>query len=396
MAKLGVVFLFLALASVGGAFAENVPVFVWGKPSVTYVPALTRYTSSEFAALVDAQIDENTFTIVFAEESLSPEDLSQCRLKTQTCFKNLQKIERKSYLPSVEEPLSVLDGSNAQSVQLLADGSLSERIVPQAGGIVVVNLSVGDYASHDALIDALFTRLRNEHPNILAIYTGKTPSFSYSTLVRKTRQADARQDEVEPELQRLNTTGFLMVYETFEYGPVDGATPMTTAKFDNVVRVADNSSDSAEEPTLHFKLTGAGATVDLFFLLTQGSWEITGVRFNEKDYYLRNRVHINQHFSYHCNNWIYYTTDLNEQIVFTEVQLQPFFADEEGVTPASNRFGDSWDCVGFTSGGILSGLFLILIFIIIGSYGISWMMDIRTMDRFDDPKGKTIIVNAAE
>ncbi|XP_050083573.1 V-type proton ATPase subunit S1 [Anopheles aquasalis] len=396
MAKLGVVFLFLAFASFGGAFAENVPVFVWGKPSVTYVPALTRYTSSEFAALVDAQIDENTFTIVFAEESLSPEDLSQCRLKTQTCFKNLQKIERKSYLPSVEEPLSVLEGSNAQSVQLLADGSLSERIVPQAGGIVVVNLSVGDYASHDALIDAVFTRLRNEHPNILAIYTGKTPSFSYSTLVRKTRQADARQEEEEPVLERLNTTGFLMVYEKFEYGAVDGATPLTTVKFDNVVRVAENSSDSAEQPSLHFKLTGASATVDLFFQVTQGSWEITGVKFNDKDYYLRNRVHINQHFSYHCNNWEYLTTDLTEKIVFTEVQLQPFFADEEGVTPPSVRFGDSWDCVGFTSGGILSGLFLILIFIIIGSYGISWMMDIRTMDRFDDPKGKTIIVNAAE
>uniref|UniRef100_A0A2M4A0D4 Putative vacuolar atp synthase subunit s1 n=1 Tax=Anopheles triannulatus TaxID=58253 RepID=A0A2M4A0D4_9DIPT len=396
MAKLGVVFLFLAIASFGGAFAENVPVFVWGKPSVTYVPALTRYTSSEFAALVDAQIDENTFTIVFAEDSLSPEDLSQCRLKTQTCFKNLQKIERKSYLPSVEEPLSVLEGSNAQSVQLLADGSLSERIVPQAGGIVVVNLSVGDYASHDALIDALFTRLRNEHPNILAIYTGKTPSFSYSTLVRKTRQADARQEEPEVKPQVLNTTGFLIAYQAFEYGAADEATPLTTAKFDNVVRVADNSTDTAEDPKLHFKLTGAGATVDLFFLLTQGSWEITGVQFNEKEYYLRNRVHINQHFSYNCIEWVYYTTDLNEKIVFKEVQLQPFFANEEGVVPPADRFGDSWDCVGFTSPGILSGLFLILIFIVIGSYGISWMMDIRTMDRFDDPKGKTIIVSATE
>lgn len=39
--------------------------------SVTYVPALTKYSSSEFAALVESQADEKTFTLVFAEESVS-------------------------------------------------------------------------------------------------------------------------------------------------------------------------------------------------------------------------------------------------------------------------------------------------------------------------------------
>uniref|UniRef100_A0A182SES8 V-type proton ATPase subunit S1/VOA1 transmembrane domain-containing protein n=1 Tax=Anopheles maculatus TaxID=74869 RepID=A0A182SES8_9DIPT len=387
MAKLGVsLALFLALAVFGSARASsNVPVFVWGKPSVTYVPALSRYSSSEFAALVEAQIDENTFTVVFAEDRLSAEDLSQCKLKTQTCFKNLQKLERKSYLPSVEEPLSVLEGSNAQSVQLLADGTLSERVVPQAGGIVVVNLSGGDFASHDAIIDALYTRLRNAHPNIVAIYTAKTPSFSYSSLVRKTRQTD---QEPEPTREVLKTDGFLLVYENFKFGPVDA--DLTIAKLDRATKVENATTDS-----MHIRLSGTGAQVDLFFLQTQGSWEITGVWFENQEYYLRNRVHVNQHFSYACNSWEYYSLDLQKKIVFEEVQLQPFWS-EDGVPVTNDRFGDAWYCVGFTSGGILSGLFLILIFIIIGSYGISWMMDIRTMDRFDDPKGKTITVNTAE
>ncbi|XP_050070221.1 V-type proton ATPase subunit S1 [Anopheles maculipalpis] len=388
MAKLGVsVALLLAFAVFGTARASsNVPVFVWGKPSVTYVPALSRYSSSEFAALVEAQIDENTFTVVFAEDRLSAEDLSQCKLKTQTCFKNLQKLERKSYLPSVEEPLSVLEGSNAQSVQLLADGTLSERVVPQAGGIVVVNLSGGDFASHDAIIDALYTRLRNAHPNIVAIYTAKTPSFSYSSLVRKTRQAE---QEPEPVREVLSTDGFLMVYEAFRFGQAD-AEELTSAKLDRAAKVENATTDS-----MQIRLTGAGAQVDLFFLLTQGSWEVTGVWFDNQEYYLRHRVHVNQHFSYACNSWEYYSYDLQKKIVFDEVQVQPFWS-ADGEAMASNRFGDAWYCVGFTSGGILSGLFLILIFIIIGSYGITWMMDIRTMDRFDDPKGKTITVNAAE
>uniref|UniRef100_A0A182P5S7 V-type proton ATPase subunit S1/VOA1 transmembrane domain-containing protein n=1 Tax=Anopheles epiroticus TaxID=199890 RepID=A0A182P5S7_9DIPT len=387
MAKLGVtVALFLAVTVFGGAArASSVPVFVWGKPSVTYVPALSRYTSSEFAALVEAQIDEKTFTIVFAEDRLSAENLSQCKLKTQTCFKNLQKLERKSYLPSVEEPLSVLEGSNAQSVQLRADGTLSERIVPQAGGIVIVNLSGDDFASHDALIDALYGRLHKEYPNMVAIYTGKTPSFSYSSLVRKTRQA-----EPEPVKETLMIDGFLMVYEKFMFGQADAA-ELTVAKLTQATKVENTTSEA-----MQIQLTGAGAQVDLFFLLTQGSWEITGVRFDNQDYYLRHRVHVNQHFSYSCNQWEYYSTDLQKKIVFEEVQLQPFWPGADGTPPVSNRFGDAWYCVGFTTGGILSGLFLVLIFIIIGSYGIAWMMDIRTMDRFDDPKGKTITVSAAE
>ncbi|XP_053679792.1 V-type proton ATPase subunit S1 [Anopheles nili] len=390
MGKLGVsVVLFLAFTVYGGANADSVPVFVWGKPSVTYVPALSRYTSSEFAALVDAQIDEKTFTIVFAEDRLSAEDLSQCRLKTQTCFKNLQQLERKSYLPSVEEPLSALEGSNAQSVQLLSDGSLSEKIVPQAGGVVVVNLSNGDFASHDALIDALYNRLRNEYPNIVAIYTGKTPSFSYSRLVRKTRQTE----EPEPTPDILKNEVFLMTYEKFQYGPADAAPEqLTSAKLTDAVKV-DNTTLDAQGPSMQISLTGAGAKVDLFFLHTQGSWEIKGVWFNNQEYYLRHRVHVNQHFSYRCNSWEYYSLDLANKIVFEEVQLQPFFP---GVSETTEKFGDAWYCVGFTSGGILSGLFLVLIFLIIGSYGVSWMMDIRTMDRFDDPKGKTITVSTTE
>ncbi|KFB36113.1 AGAP003879-PA-like protein [Anopheles sinensis] len=390
MARLGLPVLLLALAVFGGARATNVPVFVWGKPSVTYVPALSRYSSTEFEALVEAQIDENTFTIVFAEDRLSTEDLSQCKLKTQTCFKNLQKIERKSYLPSVEEPLSVLEGSNARTVLLLSDGTLSEPIVPRAGGIVVVDLGSGDYASHDAAIDALYARLRNSYGNILAIYTGKTASFSESRLVRKARQA-----EPEREPKTLSADDFLMSIEQFSYGPVDAA-ELTVVTLDKAEKVPANSSNEADAQTLHIQLNGPSAKVDLHFMVSQGSWEITAVSFNDQQYYLRHRVHVNQHFSYRCNQWEYMTFDLQNKIVFEEVQFQPFWPEDGAASTVPVKFGDAWHCVGFTTGGILSGLFLILIFLIIGAYGIAWMMDIRTMDRFDDPKGKTIIVNTTE
>lgn len=369
--------------------ASVVPVFVWGKPSVTYVPALSTYSASEFAALIESQTDDKTFTLVFAEERLSTENLNQCKLKTQTCFRNLAKVERKSYLPNVEEPLAAFEreSGDIQSVQLSADGTLSERIVPKGGAVVIVNLSGDDFASHDALIDSLYNRLHAEFPSILAVYTGKTPSFRYSTLVRRTRQAN--QDEEKPaevKILKVDNT-FLMAYESFKAGPVDALAEVS-------LNTATKNEVNSSESSLQIDISGPSLILSINFELTSGSWEITGVTYDNAPYYLRHRVHLNQHFSYRCYSLQYYTLDMKKEIVFEQVQIQPFWPSE-GVTE-TNKFGDSWDCVGFTSPGILTGLFLVFIFIFIGAYGVTWMMDIRTMDRFDDPKGKTITVNVAE
>lgn len=373
----------VALSTSIQASSSDVPVFVWGKPSVTYVPALSQYSTAEFSALLESQTDAGTFTVVFAEERLSTEDLAQCKLKTQTCFRNLAKVERKSYLPSVQEPMAAFgaDFEDIQSIQLSGDGSLSERIVPKAGSVVIVNLSGDDFASHDALIDGLYNRLRAEFPNVLAVYTGKTPSFRYSTLIRRTRQVEAPNDILSV------TNTFMMYYEKFEAGPVGG--PLTAVVFTNAIKEESNSSDT----TLQINLSGPAADLRFNFALAQGNWQIMGVTYNQVPYFLRHRVDINQHFSYRCNDLRYYTPDMKNEIVLTEVQLQPHWHTEG--EPEFISFGDAWNCVGFTTPGILTGLFIVFIFLFIGSYGITWMMDIRTMDRFDDPKGKTITVNTA-
>ena len=62
----------------------------------------------------------------------------------------------------------------------------------------------------------------------------------------------------------------------------------------------------------------------------------------------------------------------------------------------TESFGDAYDCVGFTSIPIWSGLFVTAILLFIITFGLTMMMDIKTMDRFDDPKGKTITVTASE
>lgn len=74
-------------------------------------------------------------------------------------------------------------------------------------------------------------------------------------------------------------------------------------------------------------------------------------------------------------------------------QIQPFFEPKTNTTQA---FGDSFNCIGFFSAPIWASLFVTFILLLITFYGIMMMLDIRTMDRFDDPKGKTITINTAE
>jgi V-type H+-transporting ATPase S1 subunit len=52
--------------------------------------------------------------------------------------------------------------------------------------------------------------------------------------------------------------------------------------------------------------------------------------------------------------------------------------------------------VGFFSIGILSGIFITILLMGIITWGIVMIMNVNTMDRFDDPKGKQITVTATD
>lgn len=67
------------------------------------------------------------------------------------------------------------------------------------------------------------------------------------------------------------------------------------------------------------------------------------------------------------------------------IKVQPF-----GIK--NSRFSGSFDCVGFFTTPILTGLFVTGLLLGIAFGGIIAMMGISTMDRFDDPKGPAIQV----
>lgn len=88
-----------------------------------------------------SQADKETLTVLFVENSLSVEDFSQCKLKTKTCFENLQNVQEKTFLNSVEDPVDALIASynKKKTISLSSEADLKDV---DAGNerILIVNL----------------------------------------------------------------------------------------------------------------------------------------------------------------------------------------------------------------------------------------------------------------
>ncbi|XP_061075954.1 ATPase H+ transporting accessory protein 1a [Conger conger] len=101
-------------------------------------------------------------------------------------------------------------------------------------------------------------------------------------------------------------------------------------------------------------------------------------------------------FSYHCESVTSFryallvprsTTDNANQwrVSFTHFQIQGFGVKGQDFSYAS-------DCAGFFTPGIWMGLLTSLLMVLILTYGLHMITQLRTMDRFDDPKGPAISV----
>lgn len=64
----------------------------------------------------------------------------------------------------------------------------------------------------------------------------------------------------------------------------------------------------------------------------------------------------------------------------------------QGFNVSKGDFSYASDCAGFFSPGIWMGLMTSLLMVLVLTYGLHMIMQLHTMDRFDDPKGPAISV----
>ncbi|XP_041860702.1 ATPase H+ transporting accessory protein 1a [Melanotaenia boesemani] len=77
------------------------------------------------------------------------------------------------------------------------------------------------------------------------------------------------------------------------------------------------------------------------------------------------------------------------RVSFEDFQIQ-------GFNVSGSEFSYASDCAGFFSTGIWMGLMTSLLMVLVLTYGLHMIMQLRTMDRFDDPKGPAISVPQTE
>lgn len=68
----------------------------------------------------------------------------------------------------------------------------------------------------------------------------------------------------------------------------------------------------------------------------------------------------------------------------------------QGFNVSGGEFSYASDCAGFFSPGIWMGLLTSLLMVLVLTYGLHMIMQLHTMDRFDDPKGPAISVPQTE
>nr|XP_057940204.1 ATPase H+ transporting accessory protein 1a [Doryrhamphus excisus] len=77
------------------------------------------------------------------------------------------------------------------------------------------------------------------------------------------------------------------------------------------------------------------------------------------------------------------------RVSFEDFQIQ-------GFNVSGSEFSYASDCAGFFSPGIWMGLMTTLLMVLVLTYGLHMIMQLHTMDRFDDPKGPAISVPQTE
>ncbi|KAI8427066.1 hypothetical protein MSG28_014705 [Choristoneura fumiferana] len=389
-----VVFTLLTLSVV--SFATEVPVYLWGDLSKTSLKSSPLYTvePQEFSAILKEELSGDPFTVIFIEETLSVEDFSRKNADGETSFPFLRANVRDSaYLPSVENALQALnklaDPEKVDHVKLTENG-LSAEIEPESGKFLFINLKDAKESEsrsdllrrHNDFMEDMFTKLQERYNKVVAIYTAHFPSWTVPvTHSRVRRQAD------EKSTRSYSFDGLaLAVSEIMLH---NGTAPM-------IVLTNGVGTTEFNETVQDSTLTFGDTKLVLHFTQESGYWLFNSVTVNIMsgvDVLMPNQeVNAILGFSYRCAENVTFG-NVNHTVVFRDMKIQPFF--EAGNT-STRVFGDSFNCVGFFSAPIWAGIFVTFVLLLIMAYGVMMMMDIRTMDRFDDPKGKTITINASE
>lgn len=358
---------------------DAVPVLLWGSSfefdsHPSGVNPFLKTSQEEFNQILNSKIDNSQPPIlVFVKDSLCIEDITQHK-------EDLLQVTNRSllaYLPAVQSPLPVFEDlslynqSYDDNIDSISDGQLV--IKP----IITLNT-----------ISEVYKPIKESSPNVIAALTGR--SCSYSRSERVTRAAAVNNDVVPFNIVNERVLLYSSEFPYIKF-PKD-------KEFTKLINMTEYTLVETNPDTISLQIIFTGVTPDVSKLILLFNFEMSSPGYytwgsiTYKPNFVNPEVLTPSvdivfpyNFSYHCSqNIIFSKNDTAIKIQDLQVQID------------SKSFSDAYDCVNFTTIPIWTGIFVTVILGLIMIWALAMIIDIRTMDRFDDPKGKTITISAQE
>lgn len=315
------------------------------------------------------------------------------------CFQGIQQIKRKLYLPNVADPVQNIEdvaGINKIDVNLLSNGDMSEALVPHRGKYVFINLENINsdeirsvkLSSHDQIIAKLYNQLSSQYSQIVVVFTGKSNEHQrrFAREIYSLEVNDAEATNTTNTTKASSNPGIFWKGERFLLYYTALSTEYANQSI-NIESMAVNATDQELIVTLSRNDVGSNDTDYLEFTVyrAKGYWYAKNFTWNEEELMPNRRISAVDNFSFHCTPAIYLvtvTSDRTVKIIWKGLQLQPKF----GSIGVFESFGDAWDCVGFVNPVGLAATLIAIVLLFILLIGFMCMLNIKTNDRFDDPK----------
>lgn len=249
----------------------------------------------------------------------------------------------------------------------------------------------------DKIIADIFAKLSQKYKNIVAIYTGEQSSLESHSLLRNKRQvAGNEKPKVAGGEKPKNRNGAINKGEPKHCNNfiITAEKIVERASGENAPETSnDLATCSSTLANKVLTVTLQPSDLSLKFKQVAGTWSLFGAEKAGKKYSYPTYVYANKGFAYRCGGSFTFADGTGALIKLKNFQFMPDFEKADNTKFYKDQYVYS---EGFWSPGILAGLFVVFIFIFILLVGLTWIMDINTMDKFDDPKGKTIIINTSE
>ncbi|XP_029973745.1 V-type proton ATPase subunit S1b [Salarias fasciatus] len=434
---------FLSLLTSGNATAQ-VPLLMWssdGLPPlasptaghITSIDQLTAYLTSAFSA-------GSHTVLLFLQDKLSKEDFTVFGgvfgNKQESAFRNLEAALQSSS-SSVTLPALEWSGSSAVLALLQEKLGVSPLLVDadtlphlsinaSASNLLLINLPYCSglqkscketLQNNDEIIGKVQTIMKDKGVRYTAIYTGLQPSRVISETLEMPQPAgrsllQSTPAPVKPPVIFYNaSTPCIMLWA--EKLSVSFSSPtewidlptedLPTSALTGSVCNGTNSLlviSFTRGITLRFAMSQRFYSVSArnWFTLDSVQLEANGTT---ATFFGNRSIYAPAEYSFRCQSvssfqdalLIPSTTESAQsdwRLNFVDFQIQGF-----GLSNGTN-FSYASDCAGFFTAGVWMGLLTSLLMLLILVYGLHMIMQVNTMDRFDDPKGPSISVPQTE